>query len=181
MEKYSDSGVKALILSLNEQAAIFITTVLLGIIAGAVYDCIKIFRIAFKHNNIFIQLEDGIFWITITFFVFTVMLNRNYGEIRFFNIAGVFLGMIMYIFTVSPIVISVSSKIIYVCRYIINLFFTIITTPIRILYILLFRPIIKRGKIATKKGRNILHLLAFYAKIKVKEFNRTIKIIIGKK
>ena len=97
-----------MILSLSNQVHIFITSVVIGIISGIIYDIIKIFRIAIKHNNFIIQLEDALFWIGITFFSFTVMRSRNIGDIRFFNIIGICSGMILYILTVSPIIIGLS-------------------------------------------------------------------------
>ncbi len=170
-----------MILSLNEQAKIFLMSIILGLISGAVYDGIKIFRIAIKHNNIFVQIEDAIFWVAMAFFVFSVMLSRNFGEIRFFNIIGIFSGMTFYIFTISPIVVGFSEKIINVIKYVLRLFTTIILTPLRLLYIVIGKPIVKTSFVAKQRLGKVLHLVGFYAKIKSKGFYRSLKIIKNKK
>lgn len=159
-----------MILSLSNQVHIFITSVVIGIISGIIYDIIKIFRIAIKHNNFIIQLEDALFWIGITFFSFTAMISRNFGDIRFFNIIGIFSGMILYILTVSPIIIGLSEKIIYIIKYILRLFITIITTPLRLIYIIMLKPVIKLIKHINKRCEKLLHLIYFCAKIKTKSF-----------
>ncbi len=170
-----------MILSLSNQFIIFITSVVIGIISGIVYDCIKILRIAIKHSNFIIQLEDALFWISITFFSFTVMISRDFGDIRFFNIIGIFSGMILYILTVSPIVIGLSEKIIYIIKYILRLFITIITTPLKIIYIIMLKPVIKLLKYTNKKCLKLLHLMGFCAKIKTKVFLKKTKNIKHKK
>ena len=170
-----------MIISLSEQAEIFIITIFLGIVSAMTYDILRIFRIAIKHKNIFVQVEDAIYWICISFFVFGVMLDKNYGEIRFFNIIGIFLGMIFYIITFSSVIIRISNKIILIVKYIFNLFFKIIMTPVSIFYKIFCKPIISFSKIISMRFKNWFYLLNMYLKIRKKDFKREINIIIKKK
>ena len=80
-----------MILSLNEQARLFLFVILAGASIGAVYDTLRIFRKMIPHSMILIQLEDAFYWLGTAFFLFFMLLQQNYGEIRFFIILGVFL------------------------------------------------------------------------------------------
>lgn len=83
----------------------------LGIIITFVYDNIRIFRCIIKHNSFFIAIEDLIFWIAVTFSIFTLQYYENNGMFRWFSIIGAFLGMNIYRVTISRIYVNLVSKI----------------------------------------------------------------------
>lgn len=72
-----------------------------GIILMFMYDIIRIFRRIISHNNLFISIEDIIFWIISAFIIFIVMYFQNNGIIRSFSIIAMILGMILYNKTIS--------------------------------------------------------------------------------
>ena len=79
-----------MILSLNDQAMLFLFVVFSGALIGAVYDCLRICRKMIPHKLFLIQIEDALYWLATAFFVFFMLLGQNHGEIRFFVIVGVF-------------------------------------------------------------------------------------------
>lgn len=170
-----------MILSLEGQAQLFLLTVLLGGALGLVYDCLRILRRIIVHKRLWIQLEDGLFWLTAVFFVFAVMLGANEGEIRFFAILGMFGGMLLYFLTVSRLVIAISDRVIYVVKKVFLLLFTIIMTPFRLVYLVVHKPLEKAGFFCDKITKKILHSCNFYAKMKMNTVRRDWHIAVKKK
>ena len=170
-----------MILSLSNQATLFLMTVAAGFISGTLYDAFRIIRLVVRHKRVFIQLEDGLYWLLVVFLIFIFMLNRNYGEIRPFSVGGVFLGMIMYFTLVSPAVMGISHIIINAVKYILTLLITIILTPLRLIYIILGRPILKLIKKGLKFVKKGLHLFKVYAKIKLSTGFKKIRMRVKNK
>lgn len=170
-----------MILSLNEQARLFLFVILAGASIGAVYDTLRIFRKMIPHSMILIQLEDAFYWLGTAFFLFFMLLQQNYGEIRFFIILGVFLGMMCYFFTLSPLINKISDKIVAILHKILLTFFTILLTPFRLIYLLLRKPVKKTNTFFHKKMKKVLQFCKGYAKIKKRHFCRNVKILFHKK
>ena len=166
-----------MILSLQEQARIFLFTILLGGGMGLLYDGLRVFRHALPHKRFWIQAEDGIFWLLVVFLVFGVMLRVSGGEIRFFSIFGMFGGMGLYFLTISPLVIAVSDRVIALVKYLIGLFFRILLTPFYLLYLLFRRPLEKLGGFCGEKKKKLLHLLRMYVKIIKNRLRRDWKML----
>ena len=97
-----------MILSMSGQGLLFLTTVAAGFAIGFVYDIFRIVRKTVPHSHLMVQVEDVLYWVAVSLLMFYFMLHRNYGEIRFFSIAGAALGMILYFYSVSVIVMKVS-------------------------------------------------------------------------
>ena len=156
-----------MILSLHAQAELFLLTILLGGGMGLVYDGLRVFRHACRHKPFWVQVEDGLFWILAVFLVFGVMLHASSGEIRLFSIFGLFGGMGLYWLTLSPFVIAVSDGIIEGIRYIFCLFWQILTTPFRLFWLLVGRPLSKVGRFCEKQRKKLLHSGKVYVKMKL--------------
>lgn len=170
-----------MILSLNDQARLFLCVTIAGALIGAAYDVLRIFRKMIPHNMILIQLEDALYWIGTAFLLFIMLLQQNYGEIRFFVIIGTFLGMLLYFFTVSPVVNKISDKIVALIHTIIITFVTILLTPFRLIYILLRKPVKKTNTFIHKKMKKVLQFCKGYVKIKKRNIRRNVKILFHKK
>lgn len=170
-----------MILSLNHQAWLFITTIGAGAAIGFLYDIIRIFRKVIKHNNLLIQLEDAVYWVFVVFFMFFLMLHENYGEIRFFSIYGAFMGMIFYLLTISKLINKISDTIIAVLKYIILLFLRIVFTPIRLILLLFKKPVMKTHNFCKKRVKKLLHSGKVYAKMSKKKAIRNARIILKKR
>lgn len=172
-----------MILSMSSQASLFLTTVIIGVCLGFIYDWIRVFRNIIKHANIIIQIEDALYWIAISLAVFFIMLNKNYGEIRAFSIFGSFLGMIVYFFTISHIFMSVSMAIINFIKKVIIVTIRIIITPFRIILKILSYPAkYIKGKLnkMCSYEKKILKKYYLYAKIKRRKTINNIRVIFKK-
>lgn len=170
-------------MSMSFQATLFLTTVIMGIIVGFIYDWFRVFRRIIKHSNIFIQIEDCIYWIFVSIATFVIMLNKNYGEIRAFLICGVFIGMVIYFNTISILFMKVSMAVVKTIKKVLVLFFNILITPFKLLFKLLSFPanLVKGFFVNTYlKNKKVLKKYKKYAKIKKTNLIRQIKIILGK-
>lgn len=170
-----------MILSLETQAQLFLLTILMGGALGLIYDCLRVFRRIIPHKRFWIQLEDGIFWVAAVFFAFGVMLEASRGEIRFFSLLGMIGGMGLYFLTLSHLVIAVSDRVIFVVKKIVGLFFTILFTPFRLVYLLFRSPLEKAGRFCAQKKKKVLHSCNFYVKIKYKTMCRDWRMVRAKK
>ena len=120
-----------MILSVSDQAVLFMTTVAIGFMIGFVYDLFRIARKTIPHTHIMVQIEDLLFWLLVTLLMFYLMLNRNYGEIRFFSIAGAALGAVLYFCSASILVMRVSVAIISFVQKIVATVVRIVFAPVR--------------------------------------------------
>lgn len=129
-----------LIVSISEQAQIFLAAVEAGIIIGIFYDLFRIIRKILPHPNWVIQLEDFIFWIIVSGFMFFVLFSKNYGEIRGFALIGAFLGNMIYFFTLSIWLMKFSDWIIDWIKRIIRVVIRILLIPIKLIIKILYYP-----------------------------------------
>lgn len=166
-----------MILSMNAQASLFLLMVIAGGCIGLLYDILRIFRKMIPHTGIIIQLEDGVYWIVVIFLMFLVLLQKNNGEIRVFVLFGAFLGMILYYLILSPLINGISDRIVWVIKYVVTLFLTIVLTPFRLLYLLFRRPVTKARYFLKAKQKKLLHCGKFYVKIKKQEVSRNARIL----
>ena len=126
------------------QSILFFQTVALGVIIGVVFDIFRILRRVFKHKNIFVYIEDGLFWLMVFLGVLYFILNHAHGQIRFFFLFGIALGIILYLNSISLIFIKVSTKIL---RLIVNNILKILKKILRItkLYEKIYLKYLKKG------------------------------------
>lgn len=82
-----------------------------GILITVVYDLIRIFRRVIAHGNFWIGVEDFLFWIWTSLWIFSVLYRENDGSFRMYTILAMVLGMIIYHKTISEPLVSVSGKI----------------------------------------------------------------------
>ena len=131
-----------MILSLSFQAEVFVISILCGIMCSAFYDILRLLRIYKRHGVLLTSLEDLIYWVICVFFFFTVMLNVNGGQMRLFIPGGFFMGLVLYYITLGKVVIRAAERIINVVIYIINLLFDIITTPFKLIWLVIKKPVV---------------------------------------
>lgn len=118
---------------------------LLGVVLTFIYDGIIILRKLIRHSDIFISLEDLLFWIVCAVGVFYMLYEENNGILRWFAVAGAGIGMLLYKVTFSPYIISVSTK---VLRWILHLICKILG--------IMIKPAVFAGR-KMNKGRRTLH------------------------
>lgn len=109
------------------EAYFFGCCVLTGITVIFMYDVLRIFRRIIIHGVIAIGIEDFIYWVGSSFFVFHIIYIRNDGVLRGFAILAIVLGMLMYNLTISNLLVKYISMIL-------NKIIKIVTAPIKWIY-----------------------------------------------
>lgn len=117
--------------TINEQAFLFLACVRTGIIMGMLYDIIRVFRKIIQHPNWAIQLEDLLYWITCGCFAFIMIYWKNYGQIRGFVFLGILIGTILYFSTASILFMKITSIVVDWAKKVINRLVGFLLIPIR--------------------------------------------------
>lgn len=95
-----------------KEAHLFIDSLYTGLIIMALYDILRLLRRVIKHKNIFVSIEDFIYWNVAGVFIFSLIYAENDGRIRWFIIVGVFLGALVYAKSFGKFLVKYTSKII---------------------------------------------------------------------
>lgn len=75
---------------------LLIFSFLSGFICFFGYDLLLVFRIFFRRSLILEKMEDILYWLAASVFVFSVIYEKNSGVIRSYSIAGMLAGMLLY-------------------------------------------------------------------------------------
>ena len=90
----------------------FLISILWGAIILFVYDGFRIIRRLIKHNGFFLAVEDLIFWVVASVFIFAMIYHENNGIIRGFSVMGMSIGMVLYHFIFSELFVNAITKLI---------------------------------------------------------------------
>ena len=140
----------------QDQAYLFIVFSLTGVVIGILFDFFRILRRSFKTSNIITYVEDVLFWILTGVLILYNIWYFNNGEIRIYMFLEIIMGLLIYMLTLSNIIVSLFSKILKMLirileipfKTIISIFHKIITIIIKI-----FNKFTKKIKI--KKGKMV--------------------------
>lgn len=94
-------------LSLASQLQGFVISVVAGAFLGAYYDVFRIFRTVFQSERRAVFFQDLFYMISAAFVTFLLALGVNYGEVRFYILAGEVIGWCLYYLTVGMVTIQV--------------------------------------------------------------------------
>lgn len=137
----------------QNQAYLFLVFSLTGVTIGVLFDFFRSLRRTIKTSNIITYIEDILFWILTGLLVLYNIWYFNSGEIRIYMLLGIILGVLIYMSTLSNILIKIFSKILRIIIKMLELpFKTIISTFRKIITIIvtIFTKITKNFTI--KKG-----------------------------
>lgn len=84
-----------------DEIHLFTVCLLLGAMLALIYDGFRIFRLLFRHSNWMIDVEDLVYWIFTAWMVFRTLFYYNQGILRGYAFLGMFLGALLYILTIS--------------------------------------------------------------------------------
>ena len=107
--------------------------ILWGLELAVCYDVLSIFRNVIKHKNIFIYIEDFIYWMFCAVFVFEHLYEIGDGHIRWYMALGIGIGMLAYKLTVSNYIVKGISFLLNKLLWIIRKILTFIFTPFRLM------------------------------------------------
>ena len=116
------------------QTYLFLIFVLNGVVIGLILDLFRVLRKTFKTSNVITYIEDILFWILAGISIIFFMYNFSDGTIRLFMIIALFLGLLLYILSISKYVIKIFVFFINILK---NLFKTIIkvtSIPVKLIY-----------------------------------------------
>ena len=94
--------------AIGHEAAVLGIAVLVGAGLFLLYDILRIFRRIVPHGNIWIGVEDFLYWLICTAAVFAMLYRENEGMVRGFVLGGVVAGMLLYYLLLSRLVIRVN-------------------------------------------------------------------------
>ncbi|WP_390437262.1 spore cortex biosynthesis protein YabQ [Lactonifactor longoviformis] len=91
---------------MNQELILFASSVWAGVLMVAAYDVLRIFRRVCAHPALWISIEDILFWTAGGVFLFSRMYEENDGVIRLYALAGILLGVILYHYSVSELLVK---------------------------------------------------------------------------
>lgn len=110
-------------MELKEETITFFVFILVGIIIGIIFDFFRALRKIRKYKDKYIYIQDIIFFLIIGMFLSAVLIYNLEDELRLYLFLAVFLGIIIYVFTISIYIIKFFSKIMKISNNIFNFIF----------------------------------------------------------
>lgn len=137
----------------QNQAYLFLVFSLTGVAIGILFDFFRILRRSIKTSNLATYIQDILFWILTGIIVLYSIWYFNNGELRIFVFLGLIIGILIYMTTLSSIIVKIFTKILVFGINILKVPFKIIYSLISKIItgiVVLFNKFTKKLKI--KKG-----------------------------
>lgn len=83
---------------LEKELGIFVHAVISGMIVYGTYTMIRIIRRIIRHNLLAVSIEDFLFWLGTSFYLFIQIYYTTDGRVRWYFVLGVAGGMILLVF-----------------------------------------------------------------------------------
>lgn len=112
----------------------FLIYIISGMIIGIFFDIFRILRKTFHTSDVITSIEDIIFWIITGIFLLYILFQISDGEIRIYNIAGLIIGSIIYMLTISKFFIKINVFIVSTIKNIVYKLSKIFIIPIKIFF-----------------------------------------------
>lgn len=90
-----------------DEAHLFVVCMSLGALLALVYDGLRILRLLFQHKDWLVDIEDLVYWIFTAWLVFRTLFHYNQGVLRGYAFLGMFLGVLVYLLTISRLLMRV--------------------------------------------------------------------------
>lgn len=91
---------------MNQELLLFVHSLWSGVVVAVAYDLFRIFRNVCRHSSFWIGVEDLLYWCGCGIYLFAQMYQENDGIIRFYVLGGVALGIAMYHWSISGILVK---------------------------------------------------------------------------
>lgn len=98
--------------AINVEVRFFLISVLWGALILLAYDVLRILRRIIRHNASAVAVQDLVFWVTASVFIFAMIYRENDGIIRGFCIMGMSIGMVLYHYLLSSFLVTLITDII---------------------------------------------------------------------
>ncbi len=141
----------------QDQAYLFLVFSLTGVLIGILFDFFRILRRSVKTPNIITYIQDVLFWVLTGILILYNIWYFNNGEIRLYMFLGIIMGVLVYITTLSNIIIRIFTKLLKSIIKIVELPFKSIISTFRKIFsviLLFFTKIMNKQKNFSNKKRN---------------------------
>ena len=128
---------------ISNQVNIFFVFVINGILIGLLFDFFRILRKTIKTNDFFTYIEDILFWILTGFILLFSIFIFNNGEIRLFMFWGIFIGVFIYMISISSYIIKINVTIINYIKIIAKKIVSILIIPFKFVIKIFKRALLK--------------------------------------
>ncbi|MCI8893796.1 MAG: spore cortex biosynthesis protein YabQ [Lachnospiraceae bacterium] len=119
-----------------QETNILLAAMATGALLFFVYDLLRIMRRLIPHGTLWVAVEDVLFWLGSAVVIFVMLYQQADGSLRGFSIGGVVIGMLLYAFLLSPLIVKGSvfllEKILYVLFRPLVCLFRLLGRPFRI-------------------------------------------------
>lgn len=93
------------------QTAMVVWSLIIGAVLCGIYDVFRVMRLRKKQNSILLFINDFSFCIIATVFMLLMFFNLSYGRVRAYAFLFVFIGFMVWRYTISRLYMAVISKI----------------------------------------------------------------------
>lgn len=83
-------------MEVNTQWVSFLTTLLIGLVLGFIFDFYRVMRGVFNLKTLMTFVFDGIYWMVAFMITFACLLFSNWAELRFYIFIGIISGWALY-------------------------------------------------------------------------------------
>ena len=142
----------------NNQIYLFLIYMLCGIVIGIGFDIFRVLRKSFGTSDMVTYIEDILFGILTGIFLIIMLFIFNNGQLRFFIFVAIFLGLLLYLLTISKyfikinvIILAFIKKLVHMMLYPIQKLYKIMTKPFYFLIINLKKLHIRKSKKLSNK------------------------------
>ena len=139
----------------QNQAYLLLVFTLTGVVIGFLFDFFRILRKSIKTPNFVTYIEDILFWILTGLLILYNIWYFNDGEIRIYMFLGIIIGVLLYMSTLSKLIIYIFSTILEFIIKIVKIPFKAIFSVFRKISTIISLIFINfTKKFAHKKGKN---------------------------
>lgn len=94
---------------IQNQTYVFLWSVVIGAFLALIFDVFRLMRRKGKTPNYVVYIQDIFFWIIVSIIIMMSAFITNDGELRGYMFIGYILGAIVYIISISKIILKIAS------------------------------------------------------------------------
>ncbi len=145
-------------MELKEETVTFFTFIIVGIIIGIVFDFFRALRRVKKYNEKYICVQDILFFIIISIVLMSTLIYKLEYSLRLYLFFSLFLGIVIYISTISSYVMKIYISFIKIFSSII----CFVLMPINMYkqcFMTIYNFLVKKSKKCCNKFHNMISYL----------------------
>lgn len=107
----------------EKEVYVFFSSVIVGVILAVIFDFFRLMRRKGNTSNIIVYLQDILYWIIVAFVVVASAFITNDGALRGYMFVGYILGAIIYLISISKLILKFLGAILDFIEKVFNKFF----------------------------------------------------------